>query len=142
VPPVNIKIKKSILLAAVAVCLLCGFLLSLRPATPEARFRSLFTDLSIGVPAYQNFYRFDRPSMAIKGDFFALEFGQSEPQFLEFATRLGMAPVAILSATGALIRAESKTEPKYPWVLTIKAERANSASNTYQIHIEGRQSDD
>jgi len=37
------------------------------------------------------------------------------------------------------VRAESKINPEYPWMLEVAAKIASSPDKSYRIHIEGRQ---
>src|SRR5712664_1523698 len=133
------KAKRRLILVGAAIFFLCVAWLWLRPPTPESRFRALFADLSIGVPDYQRFDSFEQPLDAIKGDFFSLEFGQSEPQLRQFATRLGVPHESIVSLTGIWVRANSRIDPEYPWMLKVRADVAASPDKSYKIHIEGRQ---
>jgi hypothetical protein len=109
-----------------------------KPVRPESRFRALFADLSVGVPRYQKFHGFSQPEDALKGDFCTADFVQSDTQFREFVSRLGVSPDSILSSTSSWIRADSKMSPKYPWMLQVRA-HLGSTSNTYDVHIDGRQ---
>jgi hypothetical protein len=74
----------------------------------------------------------------IKGDYCQADFSQTESQFRSFAGHLGMTPEKILSSSNIWIRADSKMDPKYPWMLNVEAYRPGS-TNVYEIHIEGRQ---
>jgi hypothetical protein len=107
-----------------------------KPATPEAKFKVLFGDLSVGVPDYQALTGFTQPQDAIKGDFCSVDLTQSEMQFAAFVGRLGVPQAIVLSSTGVWVRASSKTDPKYPWMLLVRADSTNA---TYHLHIEGRQ---
>jgi hypothetical protein len=117
----------------------CTFWSCSKPATPESKFRTLFSELSVGVPEYQTFHGFSRPDDAIKGDFCTADFSQSETQLRKFVTRLGVSQESVLSSTNFWIRADSKMEPKYPWMLEVRAHISSSTTNSYEVHIEGRQ---
>ena len=99
-----------------------------------AKLRSI-----IGVPDYERFDSFMQPLDAIKGDFFTAEFGQSEPQLRQFATKLGISHESVMSSTGVWVRVDSKLNPKHPWMLEVRAAVATSPTNSYKIHVEGRQ---
>jgi len=121
---------------ALLVCVICS---CSKPATPESRFRELFTDLSVGVPQYQALHDFSQPLDAAKGDFCTADFSQSETQFREFVAHLGVSQESILSSTSLWIRADSKMNPKYPWMLEVRAHISSSTTNSYEVHIDGRQ---
>src|SRR5262245_11994531 len=110
-----------------------------KPTTPESKFGELFGDLSVGVPTYQAFSEFTQPEVAIKGNYCTVDFGQSQTQFVTFVARLGVSEANVLSSTGIWVRASSKTDPKYPWMLLVHAYSTNAPSMTYHVHIEGRQ---
>jgi hypothetical protein len=133
------KAKRRLILVGAAIFILCAAWLWLRSLTPQSRFRALFADLSIGVPDYQRFDSFAQPLYTIKGDFFSLEFSQSEPQFRQFATKLGAPRENIVSLTGIWARADSRMNPNHPWLLKVRADVAASPDKSYKIHIEGRQ---
>jgi hypothetical protein len=133
------KAKRRLILVGAAIFFLCVAWLWLGPPTPESRFRALFADLSIGVPDYQRFDSFAQPLDAIKGDFFSLEFEQSEPQFRQFAAKLGASHARLVSSTGIWVRANCRIDPEYPWMLEVRADVAASPDKCYKIHIEGRQ---
>ena len=135
----TVKAKRRLILVGAAIFFLCAAWFWLRPPTPESRFRALFADLSIGVPDYQRFDSFAQPLDTIKGDFFSLEFGQSEPQLRQFAAKLGAPHAGIVSSTGIWVRAESRIDPKHPWMLEVRAALAASPDKSYKIHIEGGQ---
>src|SRR5205814_431065 len=101
------KAKRCSILVTVPLFFLCGTWLWLRPPTPESAFRARFAELSVGVPDYERFDSFTEPLDAIKGDFFRAEFGQSETQFRQFATKLGIPHEHIVSSTGTWARADS-----------------------------------
>ena len=109
------------------------------PSTPEQEFKSLFSELAIGVPEYQTFYRFTQPPDAIQQDFFALDLGQSDTQLHQFATKLGVPITDLLSSNGVSITAKSKINPKYPWMLWITVQATNEPKKIYKLHIDGKQ---
>lgn len=106
--------------------------------TPESEFKELFADLSITTPEYQTFGNFSRPSDVTQQDFFTADFQQSEKQFHDFLARMKVSEQEICSKDGVWIRADSKIDPKYPWMLNIQAQ-ASSTNKTYEVHIEGRE---
>jgi hypothetical protein len=108
-------------------------------STPQPDLRALFADMSIGMPEYEKIQEFTRPADAIKGDFFTLVFSQSEAQFHRFVANTGVSATAILSSSGVSITAPSKADPKFPWLLTLRAEVTNAPNKIYRVHIEGRQ---
>jgi hypothetical protein len=141
------KAKRRLIFAGVtfvgAAFLLVGFalhwLLSDTPESPESNFRDLFTELSVGPPEYQKLYVFNHPDDAIRQDFFSAEISQSEPQFRQFAAKLGVPRESILSSTGIWVRADSKINPDYPWWLDVRAEPTGLANKSYKVHIEERE---
>ena len=136
------KAKRWLISGVIAACFVCVALFWLSPSKPESNFRSLFAGLSVGVPDYQRFHSFEQPADAIKGDFFSLEFDQSESQFNQFAARLGVSPHSLVSTTSMWVRADSKIKPEYPWMLVVTAKVTSSPDKSYTIHIEGRQPND
>jgi hypothetical protein len=125
----------SLALLALAVWLTWSWF---KPVSPESRFADLFADLSIGVPGYQKLRGFSHPEFILKGDFCTTDFVQSDTQFREFVSRLGVSADSILSSTSSWIRVDSKINPEYPWMLQVRG-RTGSTSNTYDVHIEGQQ---
>jgi hypothetical protein len=111
----------------------------LKSATPESEFKKLFADLSINAPEYQTLHNFARPIDTVKGDYFTADFQQSEQQFRDFLARIKVSEHEVSSKDGAWIKADSKINPKYPWMLNIQAKEADWTNNTYQVHIEGRE---
>ena len=135
----TILTKRKLLFSGVTTVFVCIVCCCSKPATPESRFRDLFTYLSIGVPEYQTFHGFSQPEDTIKGDFCTVDFSQSQTQFREFVTRLGVSQASIISSNSFWIKADYKGEPKYPWMLKVQAHTSNLNSNTWEIHIEGMQ---
>jgi hypothetical protein len=117
----------------------CLVLSCSKPATPESRFRALFADLSVGVPDYQALDGFTQPEDAVMGDFCSTDFSQSETQFVAFVAHLGVSQSSVLSSTGVWVTANSKLDPKYPWMLLVHADSTNAPDKIYRVHIEGRQ---
>ena len=132
------KAKRGLIILGGVVILFGGWYL-FHPLSPEAEFRSLFKDLSLGVPRYQRFDSFHRPLDAVKGDFFSAEFTQSDAHFREYLTKLGVSYDSILSSNGVETSATSNIDTEYPWFLQIKAAVNNSPEKSYKIHIDGRQ---
>lgn len=127
------------LLVGVAVLLICVLASCSRHATPESRFRELFKDLSVGVPNYLAFDSFSQPDDALKGDSCSADFSQSETQFSEFLSSLGISETNVLSSSGAWVSVQSRLDPKYPWMLLVQAHGTNTPERVYRVHIEGRQ---
>jgi hypothetical protein len=134
--------KKILLSAVILFTLVTIVALSFRPSTPESQFQSLFTDLSTGLPEYQKLESFEQPVDAIKGDFFNSQLIQSETQLHRFAIKLGVPPKSLLSSGGVLVRANSTLNPRYPWVLKVRADTANPLDKTYRVRLEGRKAYD
>jgi hypothetical protein len=110
-----------------------------QPSTAQSRFRDLFSELSINTPEYQTLFEVTHPSFALKGDYCKLDFSQSSDQFQEFITSLGKSEQSVLSSSGVWVRADSKLNPKYPWMLLVHADSTNAPDKIYRVHIEGRQ---
>jgi hypothetical protein len=112
-------------------------LISAGGCTQSSKLDACFSDLSVSAPLYNSIERFFRPADAVKGDYFDLDITQSEPQFHHFLSSLGVTETTVLSSLGAPhVRVPSKTNPKYPWFLAVKAQVDGSA---YHVHVEGRQ---
>lgn len=141
----NFKIIKKILIALavflfVVTVLLSGIIyLCLKSDTPESNFKTLFTDLSIGVPKYQVLHDFSRPPDAVKGDNCTADFSQSQAQFSEFLAHLKVSEQAVLSSSGVWITAQSKIDPTYTWMLLVHAHITNTPEKFYRVSIEGHQ---
>jgi hypothetical protein len=129
--------KGSLFLATVAL-LVCFCSCSER-ASEESDFKKFFSDLSVGAPQYQKLHKFFRPADVIKGDYCEMDFSQSEIQFRAFAARLGVQPEKILSSSNVWVRADSKINPGNPWTLRVEAHTSSSATNIYEVHVDGRQ---
>ena len=128
----------------IAVATFLGFVIWMisscsRPVTPESRFKIVFEDMSVGAPPYQVLVGFSQPQSVIKGDFFTADFTTSRPQFDTFMYRSGGTNQDFLSPKGAWITAQSRMNPRYPWILEIHTQYLSSDTNLYQVHIEGKQ---
>lgn len=132
------QIRRNVILALVAAAG-CSLSSCSKPNNPEMEFKELFNDLSIGVPQYQSLSNFVHPADVIKGDYCDVRFTQTESQFRVFANRLGMSPEKIISSTNIWIKADSKINPKYSWMLNVEVHISSSATNFYEVHIDGRQ---
>jgi hypothetical protein len=95
--------------------------------------------MSIGIPEYQTLYAVDHPALVLKGDYCTVEFSQSEAQFLQFVSKLNVSQETVLSSNGVWIKAVSRINPQYPWMLQIRAWIFRAATKSYRIQIEGRQ---
>jgi hypothetical protein len=108
--------------------------------TPSSELEGTFSDLSVGVPGYEKVENFDRPADAVQGDFFSTDLIQSSNQFAAFISKLGLAQTNVLSAAGVpFVSVKSKIDPKYPWLLSVKAAPVEGTGARYRVHIEGRQ---
>jgi hypothetical protein len=120
----------------VTILLLGSFIGCKRPPKLE----DAFSDLSIGVPAYESVETFDHPADAVKGDYFSLDFTQSSNQFNDFISKLGVTETNVLSPGGVPhVTVASKTSPKCPWFLALKARPLEGPEHRYRVHLEGRQ---
>lgn len=113
-------------------CILAG-------CSRSSRLEDVFSDFSIGVPGYQRVETFTHPQDAVKGDYFTSDFVQSSTQFEAFMSKLGVTETNVLSPAGVPhVTVASKTNPKYPWFLSLKAEALQGAEPRYRVHVEGR----
>ncbi|HLX71977.1 MAG TPA: hypothetical protein VKV04_20370 [Verrucomicrobiae bacterium] len=131
--------KRKFLFAALAVFLICAVWYWWNKFTPESEFKDFFADLSIAAPEHQTLHNFSKPIDVVKGDYFTADFQQSGKQFHDFLARLQLSEQEVSSKDGVWIKADSKIDPKYPWMLNIQAHVSDPANKSYEVHMEGRQ---
>ncbi len=136
----NPKLKRPLLILGLLAVLSAVLVFWVgRPSKPEQEFDQFFAGLAVASPQYQKLIAVEQPSLAVKGDFCALDFTQSPDQFRSMVGSLGVAESDVLSPTGAIMEASSKLSPGYPWILLIRAHITNASAPVYQVRIEGRQ---
>jgi len=129
------KICLGVLILAVGLACLIQFKVR---STPQSNFQEFFSNLSIGIPEHQSIKYFSQPEDGLTDDHCTTEFEQSDIQFHNFTSKLGVAEKEILSPSGILhFSVIPKFETNYLWFLDIKA--TNTPEKTYLIHIEGVQ---